>query len=260
MKTLPPSLLTNKRHYLFYGLFVSALAHAAVFSSIDHWWPDSPTKAIPVSLSLQTLVVNAETGNDSPAVRKPEIQRKPKPPKATAIKKTENNSKLKTRQPLMAAKTARPKKLATKKKPILKTKAPQAVTPLAQGPIKPPINKAVPRQIAKTIEKPPVQLVKPQTQPANSGYLAPQPISELNKPPKYPAKAKRQGLEGHLLISAVISLEGKIADISVKKSSGHRLFDRAAIKAIAKWKFHAASRHGIKEVASIELPIRFQLN
>lgn len=58
-----------------------------------------------------------------------------------------------------------------------------------------------------------------------------------NKGPSYPESARRENRQGNLELIYRVTKDGKVAEISVAKSSGHSDLDEAAIKAISQFKF-----------------------
>lgn len=81
-----------------------------------------------------------------------------------------------------------------------------------------------------------------------------------HKTPKYPSIAKRNGVEGVTHIKILIDSVGKVEDVIIAKSSGSKLLDNAAIKAVKKWKFISAKNkdgHAIRCYAS--MPIVFRI-
>ena len=80
-----------------------------------------------------------------------------------------------------------------------------------------------------------------------------------NQTPKYPYAARRRGMEGRVVIEAVVDRGGTVATAVVAVSSGHRLLDRAALSAIKRWIFHPARRRGQAVGATIAIPITFAL-
>lgn len=84
-------------------------------------------------------------------------------------------------------------------------------------------------------------------------------IGYLNNPaPEYPAAAERQGWEGKVQLRVKVLPDGTAGDIEVKKSSGHKLLDDTAIKAVKGWKFSPA-RRGTKNVeGSVNVSLDFQ--
>lgn len=76
-------------------------------------------------------------------------------------------------------------------------------------------------------------------------------IGYLNNPaPEYPAAADRQGWEGVVQLRVKVLPDGTAGDIEVKKSSGHKLLDDTAVKAVKGWKFSPA-RRGSKTVEGL---------
>jgi len=84
--------------------------------------------------------------------------------------------------------------------------------------------------------------------------------SELSRYLRYPAVARRNGWEGSVVISMVITEEGRINGIHLVQSSGYDVLDRATITAIRQVRT-------IKKIAgllagnttSITLPVQFRL-
>lgn len=63
-----------------------------------------------------------------------------------------------------------------------------------------------------------------------------------NPPPVYPQAAKRQNIEGEVLLKVEVSEEGRAGDVSIAKSSGSSILDYAAISAVKRWKFIPAKK------------------
>ncbi|MEA1970677.1 MAG: energy transducer TonB, partial [Thermodesulfobacteriota bacterium] len=74
-----------------------------------------------------------------------------------------------------------------------------------------------------------------------------------NSSPVYPSIAKRKGYEGTVLLSVKILANGTVAELRVKQSSGYSVLDRAALKAVEKWKFE------IPFAMWVDVPVRFVL-
>lgn len=84
------------------------------------------------------------------------------------------------------------------------------------------------------------------------------PISTVA--PQYPRKALSRGIEGWVQISFTISKFGTVVNPRVVDADPTRIFDRAALKAIAQWKYKpkiengvAVERHDMNTVISFEL-------
>ena len=70
---------------------------------------------------------------------------------------------------------------------------------------------------------------------------APQENSEvialLKVEPDYPRKAAQQGIEGWVKLEFTVQEDGKVTDIKVLEAEPRRIFDKAAKRAIERWKF-----------------------
>lgn len=80
-----------------------------------------------------------------------------------------------------------------------------------------------------------------------------------NPPPRYPALARRRGLEGTVLLSVLVSEEGKVKEIHLKESSGVSILDDEARRVVATWRFIAATENGSAVQSRVVVPIRFSL-
>jgi protein TonB len=58
-------------------------------------------------------------------------------------------------------------------------------------------------------------------------------------PPQYPLIAARQGIEGWVKLSFSIDKTGSVTNVQILESSPARMFDRAAKKALKKWRYKA---------------------
>ena len=77
--------------------------------------------------------------------------------------------------------------------------------------------------------------------------------------PKYPRKARTEGWEGTTVLKVRVDRGGRPGLISVDRSSGFEVLDRAAVRAMRRWEFHPA-RNGHGTVASwVKVPVSFQL-
>lgn len=139
-----------------------------------------------------------------------------------------------------------------------------------------------PLPIAKSVAKPkpkpapkPAQTakLKPTPQPktpqhttesigSQNAFVAPSSVAAYlrNPKPAYPAMALRRGMQGLVLLLVKVSDRGEPLTVTIKKSSGFMLLDKAALKAVRAWRFAPATRGGRSVAAGVEVPIRFSLN
>ena len=86
------------------------------------------------------------------------------------------------------------------------------------------------------------------------------PLYKQNAAPPYPLKARRLGYEGIVMLKVLIDENGRVADLTVFKSSGHRVLDRAALSAVKKWLFEPGTEGGVKKKMWVKIPVHFDLN
>jgi protein TonB len=78
-------------------------------------------------------------------------------------------------------------------------------------------------------------------------------------PPAYPARARRAGVEGRVLLAVAVRSDGKVDAVSLVRSSGSGLLDSAAMRAVRKWSFHPATLNGRAVHSELRVPVRFEL-
>ena len=80
-------------------------------------------------------------------------------------------------------------------------------------------------------------------------------------PPPYPRVAISDGVEGVVLLRVLVGTDGKPIEVSVEKSSGHRVLDREAQRHVQRtWTFRPAMRDGQAVQAVGIVPIDFNLD
>lgn len=72
--------------------------------------------------------------------------------------------------------------------------------------------------------------------------------------PRYPSIARRRGLHGRVVILVELSPDGTINHAIIDHSSGHRILDHAALKAVKHWRFSDGLRR------KLTIPITFLLD
>jgi len=76
-------------------------------------------------------------------------------------------------------------------------------------------------------------------------------------PPVYPHLAREARIEGDVVLSAVISKEGKVRDVRV--ISGNSALTNAAVNAVKQWRYHASLLDGRPEDVRKEIIVKFSL-
>ena len=77
--------------------------------------------------------------------------------------------------------------------------------------------------------------------------------------PAYPARARRAGSEGRVVLRVAISAAGEVTGLEVVRSSGSVLLDEAAAAAARASRFTPARRDGVAEPSEAEAAYRFEL-
>jgi len=85
-------------------------------------------------------------------------------------------------------------------------------------------------------------------------------IPTYKVPPVYPPRAMRAGIEGVVTVEFTITAAGKVADPRIIKADPPKMFDRAVLRAIKKWKFQPRVVDGKAVPRRATQDIRFRLN
>ena len=129
------------------------------------------------------------------------------------------------------------------------------VSPKAEPPPLPPREKEV--------EQPPVPIeTKPQEYVSavnEKPRLAERAEYLSNPPPEYPEQARRRRQEGTVTLLVNIDSNGRVKALDIQKSSGFTLLDKAAEKAVAKWRFTPATIGDRRVPSKVIVPVLFKL-
>jgi len=85
------------------------------------------------------------------------------------------------------------------------------------------------------------------------------PLYRQNPPPPYPGKARHRRLKGTVILEVRVSSEGRVDDLRIMESSGHRILDQAAMSSVRKWVFEPGRRNGLRIPMTVLVPVRFAL-
>jgi protein TonB len=80
-----------------------------------------------------------------------------------------------------------------------------------------------------------------------------------NPAPEYPELAKQMRQEGLIILAVDVDREGLPIKVEINQSSGFRLLDQAALKAVGHWKFQPGRMGDIPVESTAIVPIRFRL-
>jgi periplasmic protein TonB len=96
--------------------------------------------------------------------------------------------------------------------------------------------------------------------PGGGAVLSAKPRYRTNPKPDYPIPSRRRGEEGIVLLNVVVQPDGTPAAISLNRSCGHPLLDRAALDAVRRWTFEPARTAGVPVSSLVVIPVRFSLD
>lgn len=83
----------------------------------------------------------------------------------------------------------------------------------------------------------------------------------LNNPkPPYPLAARRQGVQGRVVLRTQVLEDGRCAQVDIVRSSGHAALDESALTTVRRWRFLPATRAGMPVASWVEVPIVFRLD
>ncbi len=79
------------------------------------------------------------------------------------------------------------------------------------------------------------------------------------KPPDYPPRCLRMGIEGRVRVRALVGENGRPEELTIDSSSGDASLDQAALEAVRHWRFEAAMRRGLPVRAWVIARVEFKL-
>lgn len=86
-----------------------------------------------------------------------------------------------------------------------------------------------------------------------------QPIKLASNPdPEYPEEAKADRLQGRVVLSIRVGVDGRVESLKVSRSSGVKSMDESAMRTVKDWRFEPAKRFGRPIVMEIRHAIRFE--
>ena len=91
---------------------------------------------------------------------------------------------------------------------------------------------------------------------AGSGIEAPRLLREVKA--RYTDEARRRGTTGNVILEIVITRDGNVGDVSVRRGLGSGL-DERAIEAVRQWKFAPARRLGQPVDVIVEVAVEFMM-
>lgn len=224
--------------------------------------PPKPQPAIPPAPPVQDIVQEPVKPDEPQEVKKAEIK-EPEPPMKDVVKQETVKEPARETAPIIepAAPTysyQAPVQAATEavteshRESIAVAGAPSAaksapadaasssVASLPRVSEEPPASVSAPPAPAASSSDAPTQIAKaaPQSIPqplaakADHRWVGESLWRRVAELKRYPSSARLNGLEGRVVLKAIIRADGQLAEVSVVKSSGHAVLDAAAMEAV----------------------------
>jgi len=84
------------------------------------------------------------------------------------------------------------------------------------------------------------------------------PVAIEKPPPSYPAKARAAGIQGTVIVQALVGRDGEVKDARIRQSIPE--LDEAALEAVRHWKFKPALAGGVPTAVWVAIPVKFSLH
>lgn len=136
----------------------------------------------------------------------------------------------------------------------------EAPPPAPEKPKPPP-----PKPVQKRPQAAPAPVEAQPQQAAPAAPAAPQTVSisqlgYLVPPnPIYPARARRAGEQGSVMVRVLVDIAGRPSQVSLQTSSGHPALDESAVSAVRQAQFRPYAERGVAQAVWVLVPINFVL-
>lgn len=139
---------------------------------------------------------------------------------------------------------------------------PPPVFPVPVKPPPPPPKPHRPPPAPRPTEVPtqPSPQTAPPAPPAGPKTVTASQVGYLDPPqPVYPARSRRAGEKGTVLVKVFIDPTGRPAQVALQSSSGHPALDESAMSAVRAARFRPYSEAGLPQAVWVVIPIKFVL-
>jgi protein TonB len=85
-----------------------------------------------------------------------------------------------------------------------------------------------------------------------------EPKRIVNVPPEYPELARRAGVQGTVILEAVLDVNGRVQSVRVLKSV--MLLDESAIRAVRQWRYTPTELNGVPVQVLMTITVNFTLH
>ncbi len=236
-------------------VLLTFLAVASVHGALLVLLPGEPSE--PVKVVQQQVIQGVLLAAPLPAAPKkvaPVVAKKP--PQKIVVKK----------QVVKKVREAPPKKKPKAATREIQQKIPEPVKevvaeePVPPAPVPPVAESTIDTATeASSVESTPSPAAREVEPPAvtppkigNAGHLK-------NPPPRYPRLSRRLGEEGEVILVLWVLADGTVSEVEVETSSGYPRLDKAALKAVKRWRYTPATRNGEAIAYRYRQPVQFSM-
>ncbi len=81
-----------------------------------------------------------------------------------------------------------------------------------------------------------------------------------NQAPRYPYLSRVNDEQGRVILRVIVDRKGRAKEVKILESSGYSRLDKAARKAVKRWRFQPARKNGQSTQGVVQVPINFVLD
>jgi protein TonB len=111
-------------------------------------------------------------------------------------------------------------------------------------------------EVAPVAPPPPAPPAQPRLARVGSGIREPKKLVHIA--PEYPEIARRAGVQGVVILEAILDATGRVDSVRVLRSQP--LLDEAAIRAVRQWRYSPTELNGVPVPVLMTITVQFSLN
>lgn len=98
----------------------------------------------------------------------------------------------------------------------------------------------------------------PNSEVLDLSQVSEKPTVLFRAPPKYPTELRKHNIQGEVVATFVVDVDGSVTDVQIKRSSDPR-FEAPTIESLLQWKFKCARKDGVPVKTRMAVPIVYSL-
>jgi protein TonB len=102
---------------------------------------------------------------------------------------------------------------------------------------------------------------EPPQPPSEEAVQPPKLVPESRVLPEYPEVARKDGIEGEVLLDVTVKTDGSVGAVALKQGVPEcPAMGESARAAVLRWKFEPATENGKPVEMTVAIPVRFRLD